>query len=514
MLIACVLLVNLSLSQMTSSPLPHMKMLSFKTPNFASTMEMNDDSKFLLVRTKLNLSECQLILYYEFDQEGLVEVSHASEDQKLFSSLKYVAPGSPMPLLIRKISSTLKKEQVFYNLCREGTWKEIRGLEKILKIWNIVDWDEGYMQRWNKGLTKTKFLKLDAPQKVDLSNFNLSLMNQEIFPEHSPKMNFTLPVIDKQELSTKIITTIKLTLNECFKTMYKLNSLTTERSEILNQPTTEPSFMDKMMPYISSFFGFGSFPTTNTQVKKIDLINLKIDMDHVLGLMENELLTREDLYVKSERILEKHEKEFMPMIKNQLFVLSQMAWKMKDMDPFQEFNHLMNNETIELMKSLQEPGMTQEKFQIRFAEVFIIYYTQIVTDFDLMGKKSPYIEFINMYMTDIFSRMKKEMDGLMGLVTQDKVRLMSKVQSSLVKTYNYLKSNEPILLPVYPELIQSAEVVGAEFFNWYQRTSDEERRKVLFAFQPLKPNGVGQRKVSRVGFVPFVLGKFKTNELL
>lgn len=508
------MLVKLSLCQVTPARLPKLKMVPFQSPAFPTTVDMTDDSKFLLVRTKLTDKQCQFILYYEFAEEGLVSVENADEDKRVFSTLKYVAPGTPLPLMTRRIESTLLKEKVFFNLCREGTWKERRGMAQILRVWNIIDWDQGYLERWTDKTTKTTFLKLPEPQKVDLEKLNLNMINGDIVHRESSALQFDLPVIDKEELTKKIVTTIKISLNNCFKLMYKLNSLADERVEILREVPKEKTWFEKLLPYISNFFGLGAYEEKETSVKRINLMTLKVDMDHILGFMENELMTRDDLYQKSERILKMHNREFLPMLENKLFILSQMEWKMRDIDPYHQFNHLMRDQIAELLKFLDDPDMTEKRFKFHFAEVFIIYYTQIVNDFDMLGTKSPYMEFINEYLTDIFTRMKNEMNGLMGLITQDKAHLMNKVQGELLKTYQYLKSNEPVLLPVYPELIESAENIGAQFYNHYVSAGVLEKTKMKSSFKFLQLMESNGRAVKRVRFEPFELAPLKTNELL
>ena len=152
----------------------------------------------MLTRTILNKNECQLTLYYEFENEGLVSLNDPKTDKKTWSSAKYVAPGNPLLLLTRRIELTLKKENFYADLCREGVWKEQRGLPQILKVLNVLDWDLGYLKHWKMKCFSPVFAKLSNPGPLNLEHMNLDLINESLFnTDDKSLINFDLPQIQR-----------------------------------------------------------------------------------------------------------------------------------------------------------------------------------------------------------------------------------------------------------------------------------------------------------------------------
>lgn len=504
------MMVSLWNCQLAVVDLPALKMIDFDSPNYVSKVELNDENKFVLRRTILNETECELTLSYEFENEGLVSLYNSEDDKQIWETAKYVAPGSPLPLFTRKIQSTLKKERFFLDLCREGVWAEKRNLGRILESLNTLDWDQGYLDLWNRSKASPFFLALDTPGPVHLDQLNLSLTNQSLFASDDQlPLDFTLPLVNKTDFADHLFAIVENAVKESLRSLYTLNSKIYDRDSILKGPSFPQKVASNLLPFISRFFGLALNPPKPSPVKRVDMMSLKLDIDHIANLMKSELLSREDLFLKSQRIHDDHMRQFIPMTKNKLSVLSQMIWKMQDSDPYRQMNHLLEHQLAELVAHLKDPQTTPQKFKIRFAEIFMIYYSQTVTGFDTLGKPSAYVVFITQYMTDIFNRIKLEMEGLAGLETRDKTRLMAKVQRVLINAYDFLKSNEPILLVNLPRLVKSTEILGENLLKEFRGSTQEDQKKFLASIDLLENVQKTSRKVKQIQFNPFTLANKK-----
>lgn len=510
MLIACLILVKLSISQITTTELPNLQMSTFASPNVTEKITLSNEKNFVLTRTILNSKECQLTIYYEFENEGLISLETETEDKNLWSSVKYVGPGNPLLLMTRRVESTLKKETVFMDLCREGLWKEKRGLSEIVKMWNIVDWDKGYLKLWNMNVYSSVFLKFSDPRALSLKDFNLNLFNENIFKSSEEKpIDFNLPLVDRDQFSKQVFGLIEEALTQDYRLLYKLNSKAYDQPEFLKSESYTKTIFDNLMPYVSKFFGFALNDPPKTKSKPVNIMSLKLDIDHILNLMKSELLNRDELFENSEEMHRRHHKEFIPMTSNKLFILSQMIWKLNDIDPYHQFNHLVEPQLESLIEMLKSNEINAKKFQMLFTEIFIIYYSQIIGGFDNIGKPSPYLEFISEYLSKIYNRIKTDMNNLVDIVTQDKTHIMSKIQGNMIKVYNFLESNEPILIPNLPRFVRSAENLAMNFLKEYSNANDTEKQRILSSLYLLQDMKGGSRRISRVKFNPFVLANKK-----
>ena len=513
LLTSSMLLTCLS-SQLIKSTLPKLKMTDFTSPNYISEVDLSDENKFLLTRTILNPNECQLTLYYEFETEGLVSLIDPKKDKNDWSSAKYVAPGNPLLLFTRRIELTLKKETFYADLCREGDWKQQKGLSQILTTLNVLDWDLGYLKLWKMKSYSPFFLKLSTSGSLNLDKMNLDLINESLFKTNDKSLiNFELPQVQRDEFAKQLLSILEESLKESFRALYKLNNETDNRVEILQESSMPRKFFENLMPFVSRFFGISMESENKPVVTRVNMMNLKMDIDHIVNMMKSELLNRDDLYHKSQQIHKNHHNIFMPMTNNKLFVFTQMIWKIQDMDPYFKVNHLLKPQLNDLITALKNPSVNPDKFKLMFAEIFMVYYTQMVSGFDSIGSQSAYTEFITQYLTDIFNRIKLDMDGLMGLVTKKKSRLMSRVQSCIIKAYNFLKSSEPILLPNMARFVKSAEILGDRFLKAYQSASENEKEKFIASIDLLRNMDKSSRNVLRVKFNPFDLAA-KKNVLL
>merc|ERR1712137_520522 len=326
-------------------------------------------------------------------------------------------------------------------------------------------------------------------------------------------IDFSLPMVDKNYFADHVIGIVEKGINESLKSLYKLNSKTYNQDSLLKGPSFTKKIVSNIMPFVSRFFGLALTTPKPEPVKRVNIVTLKLDIDHIINLMKSELLTRNDLFEKSKFIHDNHHRKFMPTTKNKLFILTQMIWEIQDLDPYRQVNHLLENQLNDLVNHLKDPETKSEKFRLTFAEIFMIYYTQIVSGFDMIGKPSPYVIFITQYLSDIFNRIKAEMEGLVGLVTRDKTRLMTKVQGALINAYNFLKSNEPVILPNLPRLIKSSEVIGERFLKEYRSASEDEQKRFLASINLLRNMDKTSRNIKRTKFNPFILAT-KKNVLL
>jgi hypothetical protein len=358
------------------------------------------------------------------------------------------------------------------------------------------------------------FLKLSKPGALDLDQMNLDLINESLFnTDDKTLINFDLPMVQRDEFAKQIISVVEESLNESFRFLNKLNAETDNRMEILQESSVPRRLFENVMPFISRFLGFSMQSKNEPAIKRVNLMTLKLDIDHIVNMMKSELLNRDDLYHKSLMIHENHKNEFMPMTNNKLFILTQMIWKIQDMDPYFKVNHLLKPQLNDLITTLKNPTVNPHKFKLHFAEIFMVYYTQIVSGFDSIGVQSAYTQFITQYLTDIFNRIKLDMDGLMGLVTKKKSLLMTRIQGSIIKAYNFLKSSEPILLPSMARFVKSAEILGDRFLKAYQSASESEKDKFIASIDLLRNMDKSSRNVLRVKFNPFDLAA-KKNVLL
>ena len=510
MLIACLMLVNLSTSQVTSSELPKLQMASFDSPQTTNKFTLSDENKFVLKRTLLNPKECELSLHYEFENEGLISVFNESEGKNVWSSIKYVSPGNPLTLMTRKIQGTLKKESVFMDLCREGLWKEKRNLSEIVKFWNVVDWDKGYLQQWNVNVKNPYFLRFKEPEELNLKKFNLNLFNQKIFESTDEKpVDFSLNLLDREMFSKKVFNLLEEALTKNYRLLYKLNGKSIDQTKFVKPDSIFSKIMSNFFPYSSKFFGLTSKISEDSPKKPVSVMGLKLDIDHILNLMKSELLNRNELFKKSGEIHERHHKEFLPMTKNKLFILTQMIWKMSENDPYHQFNNLLSTQLESFIEILKEDKIDKRKLKLSFTELFVIYYSQIVGGFDNLGIPSPYLTFVNEYLTKIFNRIKTEMNLLGGLVTQDKNKLMAEIQGNMIKVYNFLESNEPILIPNLPRFVKSAENVAVNFLEEFTNATQEEKNRILSSLYYINEINGSSRRTAKDKFNPFVLANKK-----
>ena len=500
------MLVLGSSAQLKSLPLPPVKMLRFDSPGHVSKVEFSDEQRFLMTRTILNPNECQISLFYQFDHEGLVSPFDSGSSEMQWESAKYVARGSPLPLFARTVESTLKKERFFVDLCRRGDWTRQSGLQSILDTLNALDWDEGYLKLWQAKAAGPTFLALASAGPIELEDMNLELVNEALFAaDEDSKIDFSLPLVDKHEFAEHLLGVVNGAVKDSLRALYALNAKVYDSGPMSRGSSLVSRLAGNVMPVLSRFFGLALENPRAEPVKRIDIMNLKVDVDHMVNMMKSELLSRPELFEKSARIHDRHHGRFMPMMSNKLFILSQMIWEVQDTDPYRQVNHLLQPQLAELVALLEDPQTTREKFRIRFAEVFMVYHSQIVSGFDSIGQPSPYVAFIMQYMSDIFNRIKSEMEHLGGLETRDKTRLMSRIQGALIRAYNLLKSNEPILLPTLPRLVASAETLGERLLKEFRAAPEAEKRRFAESVHLLASMNSQSRKVKRIKFEPFAL---------
>lgn len=495
-----------SSGQLTHLPLPALKMLRFDSPNYVFKVELSDENRFLMTRTVLNPNECQISLFYRFDQEGLVSPMGSDADKHNWETAKYVAAGSPLPLFARTIESTLKKERFFVDLCRQGDWTRKNGLRDILDALNTLDWDPAYLELWQAKSASPSFLSFASAEPVKLENMNLELVNGALFAsDEDSELDFSLPLVDKNDFVDHLFGVVEDAIKESLRALYALNAKARDPNLLPEVPPIVAQLASNAMPFVSGFFELALERPQVDSTKGIDMMTLKLDIDHITNMMASELLSRQELFEKSARIHENHHRRFIPMMSNKLFILSQMIWEVQDTDPYRQVNHLLEPRVVELVSLLKDPRTSPDQFRVRFAEVFMVYYSQIVSGFDSIGQPSPYTAFVTQYMTDIFNRIKLEMENLGGLETRAKTRLMSQVQGALIRAHSLLKSSEPILLPSLPRLVNSAELVADRLLREYRAASEPERKRFVESVHLLAKLDSQSRKVKKIKFEPFAL---------